>query len=54
MKTEMKNKKEKESQILNADEVMALQMMQYPVKKILKTSLSEFDIMYDDIRQLQD
>ncbi len=54
MKTEMKNKKEKESQILNADEVMALQMMQYPVKKIRKTSLSEFDIMYDDIPQLQD
>ncbi len=54
MKTEMNKRNEKESQTLNVDEVMALQMMQYPVKKIRKTSLSEFDRMYDEIPQLQD
>lgn len=54
MKTEMNKRNEKESQALNVDEVMALQMMQYPVKKIRKTSLPGFDRMYDENSHLQD
>ncbi len=45
---------ETESQALNVDEVMALQMLQCPVKEIRRTTLSEFDRMYDENPQLQD
>ncbi len=54
MKTEMKNNNDKESEPLNVDEVMALQMMQYPVNRIQKIKLLEFDRMYEENPQLQD
>ncbi len=54
MRTKMKNTNEKELQTLNVDEVLALQMLRYPVKTIRKTKLSEFDRIYDENLQLQD
>ncbi len=54
MKTKMKNNNKKESEHLNVDEVMALQMLPWPVKRIRKTILSEFDRMYDQNPRLRD
>lgn len=54
MKKEPFKETQQEEQTLNVDEVMALQMMQYPVKRIQKIRLSEFDRMYEENHQLQD
>ncbi len=52
MKTDKGNGKESER--LDVDEVMALQMMGLPVKRIRKTTLAEFDRLYDENPELQD